>query len=234
MKIKLVLSLIIVLMCIEGIFAMPIAAPHAFYGEIKCSDEKIINSGSIIAKIDGDIKDSSTITFGKYGYDDSFIVESTSTQTINFYFNNKIIGSHLFEPLGITRLDFIIDCTTEQSPENKKSSSRSGGGGTRIIGGEGESSYICEENWQCGEWSECVNNEQTRTCTDLSRCGTTVNKPIQSQECNNETSSTNLLTAAVTGITNFAKSPAGTATIIATLTVLIAGASIVIVKKIRR
>ncbi len=47
----------------------------------------------------------------------------------------------------------------------------------------------CTENWQCTEWSTCVNNQQTRTCTDQNNCGTTYDKPDESQSCtlNNET-----------------------------------------------
>jgi len=45
---------------------------------------------------------------------------------------------------------------------------------------------ICTENWSCPDWSECVNNKQTRTCTDLNACGTTVNKPAETQDCVSE------------------------------------------------
>ncbi len=41
----------------------------------------------------------------------------------------------------------------------------------------------CMENWDCTDWSECINGTQTRTCIDLSDCGTTNNKPIETQTC---------------------------------------------------
>ena len=41
----------------------------------------------------------------------------------------------------------------------------------------------CTENWSCIGWSDCVNGKQTRTCTDANSCGTTVNKPAESQSC---------------------------------------------------
>jgi len=41
----------------------------------------------------------------------------------------------------------------------------------------------CIPNWQCTDWSECVEEIQTRTCTDSNNCGTTVNKPTESQSC---------------------------------------------------
>ncbi|MFH1636790.1 MAG: putative metal-binding motif-containing protein [Candidatus Woesearchaeota archaeon] len=42
---------------------------------------------------------------------------------------------------------------------------------------------VCEENWQCTEWSECGVDLQVRSCTDLNDCGTTENKPPDSQTC---------------------------------------------------
>ncbi|MFH1587302.1 MAG: polysaccharide lyase, partial [Candidatus Diapherotrites archaeon] len=41
----------------------------------------------------------------------------------------------------------------------------------------------CTESWSCTTWSSCVNNQQTRTCTDANDCGTTNNKPAELQSC---------------------------------------------------
>lgn len=41
----------------------------------------------------------------------------------------------------------------------------------------------CIEDWQCGSWSSCVNEQQTRTCTDSNNCNTTINKSVTSQNC---------------------------------------------------
>jgi len=41
----------------------------------------------------------------------------------------------------------------------------------------------CYENWTYGEWSSCVNNQQTRSATDLNNCGTEVNKSETSRSC---------------------------------------------------
>src|SRR3989344_5452660 len=46
-----------------------------------------------------------------------------------------------------------------------------------------QTSNACTESWSCTEWSDCVNNTKTKTCTDLNNCNTTNNKPIQFQEC---------------------------------------------------
>ncbi|MDI6798764.1 MAG: PGF-pre-PGF domain-containing protein [Candidatus Aenigmarchaeota archaeon] len=41
----------------------------------------------------------------------------------------------------------------------------------------------CTEDWTCTEWSACIEGKQTRTCTDRNNCGTTVNKPAETQTC---------------------------------------------------
>jgi len=41
----------------------------------------------------------------------------------------------------------------------------------------------CIENWDCTDWSACVDGSQTRTCTDSNNCGTTINKPGESRSC---------------------------------------------------
>jgi hypothetical protein len=43
--------------------------------------------------------------------------------------------------------------------------------------------FGCNENWNCSSWSSCISNSQTRTCTDLNSCGTTVNLPALTQSC---------------------------------------------------
>ncbi|MBI2667523.1 Ig-like domain-containing protein [Candidatus Woesearchaeota archaeon] len=41
----------------------------------------------------------------------------------------------------------------------------------------------CTESWSCTSYSACSNGQQTRTCTDSNNCGTTNNKPAESQSC---------------------------------------------------
>lgn len=49
----------------------------------------------------------------------------------------------------------------------------------------------CEESWDCSDWSTCVNNQQTRTCTDENDCGTTDSKPKVSQSCVSQDTNSN-------------------------------------------
>lgn len=50
-------------------------------------------------------------------------------------------------------------------------------------GGENATTPSCVENWQCTSWTACTGGQQTRTCEDLNKCGTTLNAPAVSQAC---------------------------------------------------
>ncbi|MFA6588238.1 MAG: FG-GAP-like repeat-containing protein [Patescibacteria group bacterium] len=45
----------------------------------------------------------------------------------------------------------------------------------------------CVENWHCTEWLTCQNNQQLRTCTDQTGCGTETNKPAETRICSKNT-----------------------------------------------
>jgi len=42
---------------------------------------------------------------------------------------------------------------------------------------------ICEEKWECSEWSTCINNTHLRTCIDRNSCGTKIAKPNETESC---------------------------------------------------
>lgn len=65
--------------------------------------------------------------------------------------------------------------------------SSGGGGGS----GSSSSSYVCEENWTCEEWTECVGNDMRRLCSDVNECGTELEKPETYQVCG-ESSESNM------------------------------------------
>jgi hypothetical protein len=41
----------------------------------------------------------------------------------------------------------------------------------------------CVESWSCGDWSDCLNGQQARTCTEYNNCGTEEDKPSEVQGC---------------------------------------------------
>jgi len=54
-----------------------------------------------------------------------------------------------------------------------------------LIGG---CTLLCKPNWQCTQWTTCnIAGVQTRQCTDLNSCGSTTDKPPESQSCTPQT-----------------------------------------------
>jgi len=161
------------------------ALPHAFYGEIKCTDGNYINSGTIVAEINGTVKDSTQIISGKYGYTDNFIVTSTTIETIDFYLNGNLIGNYLFEPFAVTKLDFVINCSTGKPVTNPQEL------GLHSV--DINWSQLCEPSWRCSAWSACNNGVQTRKCYDDNGCSYEYNKPIETMDCKQGTVKSSLI-----------------------------------------
>ncbi len=49
------------------------------------------------------------------------------------------------------------------------------------------SNTSCTENWQCSNWGSCINEQQTRLCSDYNNCGTITNKPLTARGCDSST-----------------------------------------------
>jgi hypothetical protein len=71
-------------------------------------------------------------------------------------------------------------CTIIQNPPGDTGATSSGGGGG---GGSGGGSSLCVENWVCEEWGKCKDETQSRTCSDVNKCGTETIKPIIARGC---------------------------------------------------
>lgn len=68
--------------------------------------------------------------------------------------------------------------------------SRGGGSSSRDSSNGGGVYYVsnntggtCTPSWQCSEWKECVDNMQTRICTDAKSCNLLTGKPSETQTC---------------------------------------------------
>ena len=55
----------------------------------------------------------------------------------------------------------------------------------KIIGGT-NLRRVCNPNWECSDWSNCLNNFQQRNCLDSNYCGSVLDKPVESQKCSIE------------------------------------------------
>lgn len=84
-----------------------------------------------------------------------------------------------FIPLGLVviLLVFISGCTGP-SPECSDGTCES-----RETADSCPEDCGCTPSWQCTTWSDCINEQQTRACTDLNDCGTNEGKPPEVQTC---------------------------------------------------
>jgi hypothetical protein len=69
----------------------------------------------------------------------------------------------------VTRNVNVLELPVEQQS--------SGGGGGGIMGG------FCNSNWECSNWSACVNNAETRTCVKSSPSCASTPKPDETRAC---------------------------------------------------
>ncbi len=86
---------------------------------------------------------------------------------------------------GVNSEEMSISLTTLNKPADPavNPGSSGGGGGGSIVPLSGGFSY-CSTNWECGEWSECSNGKQTRTCfVPAGKCAPEVAKPSENQIC---------------------------------------------------
>ncbi len=49
--------------------------------------------------------------------------------------------------------------------------------------GESDDSTTCTEDWDCAEWSDCIQGYRVRECIDRNACGTDLNKSSQMERC---------------------------------------------------
>ena len=135
-----------------------------------------------------DVPDCSGIeSYNVYIYKDENLIATTSSDTLTFTHEDVPYGTYSYSVYAIDKVshnsgDAIKNDVVLSEPPTDEGDS-SDGGSTKVSGGSGGSSYVCYEEWECDEWSACANDIQTRTCTDIKKCGTTKNKPLISKDC---------------------------------------------------
>ncbi|MBI2658569.1 hypothetical protein HYX05_00515 [Candidatus Woesearchaeota archaeon] len=81
---------------------------------------------------------------------------------------------------GIVQLDYAKPSLESGS---SSSSSASGGSSGGSSGSGGGGSLICISDWQCDEWSACIDGFRKRECIDANQCAFPANKPAELQQC---------------------------------------------------
>ncbi len=102
----------------------------------------------------------------------------------NFYINASYPGTANYSAVEKVYLVTVSAGSTSSSttttptttPTTSPSTSTGAAGGA-------PSSSGCVEKWVCSDWSECVNGEHTRTCSDANACGTAFDSPFVKEAC---------------------------------------------------
>ena len=112
-------------------------------------------------------------------------IGTVSSDTLTYTDENVPYGTYDYTVYAV---DKVVHNSGDAIKNNVVLSEPTTGGGddTIVSSGGGSSSRRCKENWRCGDWGECENGIQTRTCEDISKCGTKKSKPDLQRVCDVE------------------------------------------------
>jgi len=140
-------------------------------------------------KEQGSIETENISIFGDFNYFDANF--ELNNQTIEFYYREN----ETWNSLNAGNITF--------NPEKLKIVLKSDKANTPVLNNFSLSYTMpCEENWTCTSWTGCINDTKTRICNDDNLCGTEINKPEETELCNetiNQTNSTEIPPAASGG-----------------------------------
>jgi len=202
MNFKIILTTLIILMLSANIALAIPGIPNTFYGTVTWNGQPAPDGTTVKAKINGVQVASTTTVGGKYGYPaGTFLVDDPNNdrvgKTISFFVND--VDTEQTVVFSGTQSNFVLNLVATGSTSNPSPSPSSGGspggsfvgtssGTTNVSQNQtnGTQSQVCHEKWICGDWGNCQNGIQTRTCKDESKCGTNNNEPFTSQPCSKE------------------------------------------------
>ncbi len=101
---------------------------------------------------------------GTYGYATENIlrVQGNRGEQVSFFVDTRKVLNFIYAPDTATRLD--LDLTSPPRLEEN-------------LTGE------CRSNWNCTEWTSCINSWQNRTCLDMNRCDANESTTRETKRC---------------------------------------------------
>lgn len=174
--------------CMALAMAQGIGAPHQFYGSVTVNGAAAADGTTVVAKMNG-VQVASTISInGKYGYNPYiFYVDdpdgTRQGQKIEFFVSGVKAAESTFWSGESTELSLAITIAQPPSPPAGGGSS-GGGGGSSSGSSSGSGSSVCNPDWQCSQWTQCVDNNQVRACFDVNKCNKNETRPAEEKECN--------------------------------------------------
>jgi len=201
METKKIIFIVMGLFLVSLVCAAP-PIPNHFMGNVTIYGEDALIGTEIMVYVAGNLETTySTTQLGEY---DLYVKTGNINDDIEFKINDKLVESST----RTTGETIILNLEISDSPAPVISpvsppASPSGGGG----GGGGTTTY-----WKCvqwNDWSECSNEEQTRTCAEKVECSfsekvnlsETKNCALNSVEIENKISSDEIQETTAPGIT---------------------------------
>jgi hypothetical protein len=134
--------------------------------------------GDTVYAIQEDLPNGSSLRW--IGYDANGVNATTESYTISFdsVGSYNFSGNYAFN--DVPEAEILGDTLVSVGSPAPPSSGGGGGGGSYV------SPAPCRENWTCTGWSGCINNQKTRTCSDINNCSTSVNKSSLSLPCTSD------------------------------------------------
>ncbi|MGV8150581.1 MAG: hypothetical protein ACP5NV_02530 [Candidatus Woesearchaeota archaeon] len=152
---------------------------HIVYAQISASDTTIREGEDveIALNIEGALSPYRSIVVHCGEHDVTRYDYVQDTLSVTCEYNNDgtySVYAEIYDFIDMKIISNVVDIDVDR---------RSGGGGSGGSSGGSGGQGACFPSWQCTSWSECINNVQTRTCTDIYDCDSTYKKPTESLEC---------------------------------------------------
>ncbi|MEK6895321.1 MAG: LamG domain-containing protein [Nanoarchaeota archaeon] len=137
--------------------------------------------------INGNLVETRDVNVVKGGYDTEFAVGGKPADLVfhtNWQdFNGDITNFHVFDKA--LNDNEVKDLYNNEKPSTSSSSSnrhrKSSSSSLAVADYKAETPM-----WQCSAWNECLDEVQTRVCTDLNNIYNTIGKPEESRICSND------------------------------------------------
>lgn len=190
---------VMVLFLVGSASAWP-GLPNQFYGSVTVDGSSAPDGVRVSAHIGGDVY-ATTTSDGAYNLMVKDPENDRDGETIEFFVNYVKVSETTLEneeadnDLLVRELNLVFtkSCGDGVCTSGETCSSCSQDCGSCQTGSPGStgsssssSSYIppCYENWTCGDWSECGEDEvQARSCEDRNGCGTELERPSEERSC---------------------------------------------------
>lgn len=184
------LIFIIGLVILIGIVsAIPIPLPQAFYGNINIDDGKNAN-GQILKGYIAE-NEAGSVIINKEKFDIVLTDRTGKGGKVEFYIGNEraneIFDFNVFE---VIRTNLTFKTIDKEIPEDEEDSEGNSGNEESSSNKNNNKdssfntlSYFCEPSWECGGWSECIDDISTRKCVDKNNCGIEYNFPSEIRSC---------------------------------------------------